>query len=62
MTSVAEDRAFRQKVFLDSIPEGVLGEAIDWIAKNLVPEDVFDEKELSEWATENGFVKNGQTP
>jgi len=36
-----------------------LDEAIDWIKANLSPEDVFDEDELSEWATDRGFVKGG---
>ena len=36
-----------------------LDEAIDWIKVNLSPEDVFDEDELSEWATDRGFVKGG---
>ncbi len=29
--------------------------AIEWIERNLNPEDVFDESRLEDWAKENGF-------
>lgn len=31
--------------------------ATEWIADNLSPEDVFDNKKLSAWAEENGYAK-----
>lgn len=34
-----------------------LNSAIEWIANNLAPEDVFDSKQLEAWAAENDFVK-----
>lgn len=30
---------------------------VDWMEKNLDPNDVFTEDQLEKWATENGFVK-----
>lgn len=54
----------QQKDFADTIIEAVdispkgLGIAIDWIRENLDPEDVFDEKKLSAWAEENGYIKS----
>lgn len=32
----------------------LLEKAIDWIKTNLSPEDVFDESDLDNWATESG--------
>ena len=34
-----------------------LGDAIEWITGQFNPEDIFDEKQLEEWALDNGFVK-----
>ena len=31
---------------------------IDWIGKNMSPDDVFDEKVLEDWAIRNGYVKD----
>jgi hypothetical protein len=39
------------------IPSTLLQEAIDWIAENLPPEEVFSIDDLSEWALENEFLR-----
>ena len=39
------------------IHKSALDNAIEWIAKELDPEDVFSEKQLSKWAEDNGFIK-----
>ena len=31
--------------------------AVDWMQKNLEPEDIFSEKQLSNWAEAAGWVK-----
>lgn len=31
--------------------------AIEWIAKEFEPEDIFTEKQLESWAESNGYVK-----
>jgi hypothetical protein len=31
--------------------------AIEWMADNLIPEEIFDDKKLQEWAESNGYVK-----
>jgi len=49
--STTERRDFIESV----IQQDILGDAIDWIAANLSPEDVFSVNELEEWAYENGY-------
>jgi len=44
----------QQQEFIEAISPS-LDEAIEWIKHNLNPEDVFDEGDLEEWATDNGF-------
>lgn len=34
-----------------------LDNAISWMQDNLTPDDVFTDKQLIEWAENNGFVK-----
>lgn len=31
--------------------------AIQWMQQNLEPEDIFSEKQLSNWAEANGYIK-----
>jgi len=50
-TSAKQDNDFMKAV----MPNNFLEECIDWISKNMNPEEVFDEKELEYWATRNGF-------
>ncbi len=46
----------QRRDFIESvIQQDILGDAIDWIAANLSPEDVFSVNELEEWAYENGY-------
>jgi hypothetical protein len=55
---------YRQKdEFRDYFVSEVMGlnaleESISWIQKNLYPEDVFEESQLSQWAEEKDYVKN----
>ena len=34
-----------------------LDNALSWISNNLDPDDVFDSKQLSDWAESNGYKK-----
>jgi len=52
-TTSKQDQDFLESV----IPHTLLEEAIEWIASNLDPEDVFSENDLSCWAENNGFVE-----
>ena len=45
-TTSRQDQSFLN----DVIGTGILGMAIDWIANNLSPDEVFSEKQLTEWA------------
>jgi hypothetical protein len=50
--TTAQDRAFVDKVIPD-----LLDRAIDWISKNMPPEDVFSLEDLDDWAIGCGYVK-----
>lgn len=43
--------------FTTSVFGDILGEVVDWIVDNLLPEDIFSEKQLEEWAEANGFTR-----
>lgn len=53
-TSIKEDNDFRDAL----ISTTFLEEAIDWINKNMNPEDIFDSSSLNNWAVENGYLKS----
>lgn len=53
MTSLQQDRNFKEAV----IPDSLLEQAIAWISSSLSPEDVFTDKQLAEWATTNGYTE-----
>lgn len=40
-----------------TVSKGALDNAIWWIAKNLSPDEVFDEKQLINWCESNGYIK-----
>lgn len=54
MATVKQNDDFARSIF----PIYVLDEAIEWIKKNLSPEDVFDHAELRDWAERNDFVED----
>ena len=47
MTTMPQDQQFGTR-FLDAIAE--------WMDENLMPEDVFSEESLADWARANGYV------
>lgn len=50
-TTVKQDKEF----VLAVIDKRLLESSIKWIADNMIPEDVFNYAQLSEWAIENGY-------
>ena len=50
-TTIMQDRAFLNTI----IPSSLLEDAIDWIANNMSPEDIFSEEQLKSWAEDHGF-------
>lgn len=54
MITLDENHAFWEHMIPS--PNGYLEQAVDWIADNLMPENVFSREALAEWATANGFV------
>ena len=55
MTTIEQDRAFLRDNQL--VPDNVLELAVDWIAANMNPDDVFSAEDLKTWAFDNGFSK-----
>ncbi|HRP33524.1 MAG TPA: hypothetical protein PKV73_16625 [Agriterribacter sp.] len=62
MPTSNQNNGFAQMLSDDCIDEvklsrTALDNAIDWISQNLDPDDVFDSKQLSTWAENNGYVE-----
>ena len=53
-TTVTQDRAFISEVISSSLLE----EAIEWIANNLEPEDVYGNDRMKSWAEYAGYVES----
>lgn len=53
MITYRQREAFNERM----IPSTLLADAIDWIAENLPPEEVFSVDDLDEWALDNEFVR-----
>ena len=51
-TNYTQDADFIKHVISNSLLE----DAISWIAKNMNPADVFSQKQLDEWAEDEGYV------
>lgn len=49
--SILDDE--QRRFIAEVIPMDLLSLAIDYICKNLSPEDVFDDEQLSSWAVDN---------
>lgn len=61
MPTGTQDKSFEEEM-RDSVDEvkmssGTLSNALYWISRNLNPDDVFNEKQLQEWAESNGYTK-----
>lgn len=61
MTTQKQDKDFIQ-LMTDQVDEikmqsTTLDFAIEWIGKNLDPEDVFSTKDLDRWAESEGYIK-----
>ena len=49
--------ALKAQFIKETIPENLLEEMVEWIGNNLVPEDVYPDSTLEEWADDNGFSR-----
>lgn len=56
MSTTTQDRDFKKAIVMDNLPDSMLDEAIQWIASNFTPEDIFDKKQLERWAEGEGYV------
>ena len=52
MTTRKQDEDF----IAELIQSSLLDSAVEWISKNLAPEEVFTDADLSVWATNNDYV------
>ncbi len=53
MTIGKQDREFMNEIMASDLLE----RSIEWIQKNLSPEDVFINHDLRIWAKDNGFIE-----
>ncbi len=49
-------REFRAEV----IAESILEDAVNWIAANVPPDEVYCEADLASWAEANGYIKQNE--
>ena len=57
MPTTGQDQRFRDEI-LSEVPSNLLDIAIDWISRNLEPDEVFSVSRLEKWAeNEGGFIK-----
>lgn len=61
MPTSNEEKDFAE-IMRDSVDEVKMSSmsltnAIDWISKKMNPEEVYSDKQLSEWAEGNGYLK-----
>jgi hypothetical protein len=47
----------QEEDFLKASMNFSMNDAVDWIKRNLEPEDVFDKNDLEGWAESNGYIK-----
>ena len=60
MANTRQEQEFKDIVIdaIDfSVSNGILNSAIDYIQRNLDPDDVFSDKDLETWAENNGYKK-----
>lgn len=57
-TSQIEDKSFRDLLFDNMDFELDASVVLDWVMENFLPEDVFSNDELVEWAYDNNFVQS----
>lgn len=61
MPTQSQDRSFademQKSVYEVIMSSASLDNAIEWMQQNLEPEDIFSEKQLSNWAEAAGWIK-----
>ena len=53
-TTTSQDRAFLSELFSSELLE----QAMQFIADNFEPEDIFEKDYLKEWAENNGYIQD----
>ncbi len=60
MPTGSQDKSFAERMQDHAeitMSNATLDEAIDWIANELSPDDVFPDDKLEKWAESNGYTK-----
>ena len=57
---MATTRQWDRDFLTSVISSTLLEEAIEWIASNMSPEDVFSDDDLETWAIDSNFTKEEQ--
>jgi hypothetical protein len=55
-TSLSQERDFVREI-TSSLEPILLPYAVEYISRNMNPEDVFPDKDLEYWAESNGYIK-----
>ena len=58
VTTSKQDQEFIEAIS-PMFPSNLLGDAIEWIADNMDPEEVFSDLDLRRWADDSGFKEVG---
>lgn len=53
-------RSENEKAMKAILPEYMLDEFIDWITGNMPVEDVYEVRDLEQWASDNGWIKEDE--
>jgi hypothetical protein len=63
MTTVKQDQIISEQIDKNVGYDVTVGKGTDWgwlidlIARNMTPDEVFADKDLEQWAEENGYTK-----
>lgn len=55
MPTFREEDSFQSHIF-NQLPK-LLDSAMEWIAANMDPDEIFDHEKLNDWALDNGYGK-----
>ncbi len=49
-------RQEREDFIENTIPSDLLDQAVEWVSRNMTPDQVFDDEALTQWARENDML------
>ncbi len=54
-------RQEREDFIENTIPSDLLDQAVEWVSRNMTPDQVFDNDTLTDWAKDNNMRTAGET-